>query len=183
MSDDLLKSWKTRASRQVFDAAPYVEVRVETVELPDGRLIDDYYQVNLSPFAIIVTEMHDGRFVMLRQYKHGPKSVSLTFPAGYVEPGEPALHAAQRELLEETGCVADSWQAMGVFTDNGNQGGSQGSFFLARGCRKVQGANSGDLEVMQEVLLSAQELDAAMQNGGFAITHHVAAWGLARLYL
>ena len=183
MTRKSLKPWVTNHSHTVFDAAPYLTVRVETVTLPDARVIDDFYQVDLRPFALIVAEMADGTFLMLRQYKHGPKRVSLTFPAGFVEDAEHPQKAAERELLEETGCKASFWEDMGTYRDNGNQGGCQGTFFLARGCQRVQPANAGDLEEMEEVFVTAEDLDHALKAGGFAITHHVAAWGLARLYL
>lgn len=178
-----MQSWKTRSRKQVFEAAPYVRVSVETVELPDGAVVDDFFQVDLLPFALIVPVMDDGQILTLRQYKHGPRRISPTFPAGFVEVGEPPLAAAQRELLEETGCVSDDWQPMGSFVDNGNQRGSEGHYFLARSCQRVQDPASGDLEEMVEEYWTPGDLDAALRDGEFAITHQVAAWGLARLYL
>ncbi|MBE1284555.1 MAG: NUDIX domain-containing protein [Rhodobacteraceae bacterium] len=178
-----MQSWRTLSRRSLFQAAPYVSVSVETVELPDNRVVEDFYQVDLAPCALIVPVMADGRILMLRQYKHGPRRVSLTFPAGFVEDQEPGLCAAKRELLEETGCRAAEWVSMGSYVDNGNQRGCQGHFFLAKGCQRVQPPASGDLEEMVEELWTAENLDAAVRKGEFAITHQVAAWGLARLYL
>jgi ADP-ribose pyrophosphatase len=42
-------------------------------------------------------------FLMVRQYRHGAEQITTEFPAGLVEPGEDPLHAAARELEEETG--------------------------------------------------------------------------------
>ncbi|MGR3759132.1 NUDIX hydrolase [Roseobacteraceae bacterium NS-SX3] len=178
-----MKPWKTLSRKTVFDAAPYVQVAVETVELPDGRVVEDFYQIEARDFALIVPVMEDGRILMLRQYKHGPRRVSLTFPAGYVEAGEDMQEAAARELLEETGCVAAGWQALGSFASAGNQRHTTGHVFLATGCRRVQAPASGDLEEMAEELWAPADLDQSLRSGGFAIMHHVAAWGLARLYL
>ncbi len=175
--------WKTLSRRLAFSAEPYVSIFVETVELPGGQVIDDFYQVDLRSFAMIVPVMDDGRLLMLRQYKHGPRRDSITFPAGFIDPGEDPLDAAKRELLEETGCAAATWQPMGHFVDNGNQRGCHGHFFLATGCHRVQPPASGDLEEMQEELHTPADLDAAIRAGDFAITHMVAAWGLARLYM
>ncbi len=178
-----MESWKTLTSRTVFKADPYVRISVDSVELPDGRVVDDFYQVKLREFSLVVPVMEDGRILVIRQYKHGPRRSSITFPAGFVDPEETPYDAALRELVEETGCKAGTLMALGSFVDNGNQHGCRGNFFLARGCRLVQAPQSGDLEDMQAEYFSAPELDDAMQNGGFAITHMVAAWGLARMDL
>lgn len=175
--------WKTRSVETVFEAAPYVKVTKEQVELPDGRLISDFFQLQLRSFALVVPVLEEGGVVLLRQYKHGPRKVSVTFPAGFVDPGEAAEDAAARELLEETGLQAAELVPMGSFVDNANQKGCEGHYFLALGCRRVAEPNAGDLEEMQEEVWSAEELDAGMCNGAFAVTHHVAAWGMARMRL
>ncbi len=158
-----------------------MQVSCETVELPNGQVVDDFYNVDLRNFALIIPVMEDGRVLLLRQYKHGPRRVSVTFPAGFVEEGEPALDAAQRELLEETGCVARTWQPLGSFVDNGNQQGSTGHYFLAHGCRRIQEPESGDLEEMQEEFWTMDEIDKGLLSGAFAISHNVSGWGLARI--
>ncbi|MBO9408217.1 NUDIX hydrolase [Shimia sp. R9_1] len=175
--------WKTKARETVFEAAPYVKVAKETVELPDGRLIDDFYQLELRSFALVVPVMKDGSVMMLRQYKHGPRKVSVTFPAGFIDPGEVPEVAAQRELMEETGLAVGTLIPMGSYVDNANQKGCEGHYFLAQGCRRVATPDAGDLEEMQEELWTIEELDRAMLNGDLAVTHHVAAWGMARLRL
>ena len=177
-----MKPWKTLSRRRIFEAEPFVSVSVEEVELPDGQVVSDFYQVDLRSFVIVVPVMDDGRVLMLRQYKHGPRRESLTFPAGFIEAGEAPAEAVKRELLEETGCIAQDWISMGSFVDNGNQRGCEGHYFLARDCVRVQEPQSGDLEEMVEELLPPEEVDRAAREGDFAITHTVAAWGLAKLF-
>jgi ADP-ribose pyrophosphatase len=76
-----------------------MEVAVEAVELPDGRVVDEFLSVKTRDFAMVVAFTADGRIVMERSYKHGVRRVALSLPAGYLEPGENPLAAAQRELL------------------------------------------------------------------------------------
>lgn len=176
-----MQPWKTLSRKTVFAAEPYLSVDVETVELPDGQQIEDYYRVHMRDFALVVPVMEDGRILMLRQYKHGPRRVSITFPAGYVEAGEAPDLAIKRELMEETGCEATGWTHLGSFTDQGNQGVTRGHYYLATGCRQVAQADAGDLEEMQEEFWSAAALDKAVRTGDFAITHQVTGWLLARM--
>jgi len=57
----------------------------------------------------------------------------LQLPAGYLEDGEEPEACARRELLEETGYVADEWESLGAYCPDGNRGFGQAPFFLARG--------------------------------------------------
>ena len=176
-----MKEWRTISETVMFDAQPYVRVTKQAVEIGDGRIVEDFYQVRLSPFVITVPVLENGGILMIRQYKHGPGRVSLTFPAGFREEGEEPLAACSRELLEETGLEAREAELLGEFVDNGNQGGCVGGYFVHRGCRRVRQPASGDLEEMELVEMGVGEVDRAVFEGGVAITHHAAVWSMARL--
>lgn len=175
--------WKTLKTEYIFERAPFLKVSRQVVELPDGKIVDDFYQVHLRTFATIVPVLEDGRVQVLRHYKHGPGRVVLGLPAGFVDPGEAPLDGARRELLEETGLVSEDWQFLGTYVDNGNQRGCQGHYYLARGCRRVQAPDAGDLEEMELVTLTQDELDAALKANEFGVVHQAANWAFARMYL
>ena len=176
MSDEL-EPWTVLGSRDLLDASPYLKVRAETVQLPDGRMVENFYQLDQPDFAMMYVEAEDGRVVMLRTYKHGARRVSLTFPAGAIEPGEDPLTAAKRELLEETGYAADDWTALGGFVVGANSKGSTCHMFHAKGARKVAEPDNGDLEDMRIELHSARELIDAAARGGYAVLPVIAMLG------
>ncbi|MDO6730439.1 NUDIX hydrolase [Marinovum sp. 2_MG-2023] len=176
-------TWKTIKQDFVFEALPYLRVACETVELPNGQQINDFYQVHLRPFVSVVPVTKDGRIMILEQYKHGPRRVSITFPGGFVDEGEEAEEAGRRELIEETGYSAGKFIPLGQYVDNGNQRGCFGSYFLALDCEKVTEADSGDLEDMEVSFATPEELDGALGTPRFAITHMAAAWAFARMKL
>lgn len=178
-----MKPWKTLKKDIIFEVPPFFRISKQAVELPDGKVIDDFYQVHLRTFASIVPVLEDGRVVLLRHYKHGPGRVVLGVPAGFVDPGEAPLAGAQRELLEETGLVSDNWTSLGTYVDNGNQRGCEGHYFLARGCRKVQAADAGDLEEMEAVYMTPDQVDAAIARNDFGVIHQAANWAFARMHL
>lgn len=171
------KPWDVLGSRELLDASPYLKVRAETVQLPDGRTVENFYQIDQPDFALMYVETEDGKVVMLRTYKHGPRRVSLTFPAGAIEPGEDPLAAAKRELLEETGYAADDWTALGGFVVGANSKGSTCHMFHAKGARKVAEPDQGDLEDMRIELHSARELIDAAAQGDYAVLPVIAMLG------
>ncbi|MEO6393754.1 MAG: NUDIX hydrolase [Pyrinomonadaceae bacterium] len=128
-----LQPWHVVRRERLVDASPWMQVWKETVRLPDGRQIDDFYTVDQPDHIMVFAVTGDDQVIGLWHYKHGSRNVNLSFPAGYVSPNEPPQDAARRELLEETGYQADDWISLGVFTVDGNRGNGRAHYFLARG--------------------------------------------------
>ena len=100
--------WQTTKRTEVFVAEPWIRVFLQEVCLPDGKIIDDYYRIDLLDYVIIVARTIDGKMVLGRQYKQGVGKVSLLLPGGAIKDGETPLLAAQREFMEETGYEAEN---------------------------------------------------------------------------
>ena len=179
MSASSPRNWETLSRREVADGRPWLRLWAEAVQLPDGRVVADYFTIEMPDYVVVVALTADGRVVVERNYKHGPRRVCLNLPAGYVEPGEDPLAAARRELLEETGYVAQEWLALGGFTNDGNRGCGMGHLFLARQARKVAEPDAGDLEEMEIDLVSLDEVIEAVRRGDVAVLSVAAAIGLA----
>jgi ADP-ribose pyrophosphatase len=160
-----LTPWQIFSERPVYEANPWMQVSVQQLRLPDGRTIDDYHQIRLTDFAVVYAETADGRVLVERQYKHGIGQVTLTLPAGMVEQGEDPLEGARRELLEETGYVADDWRNLGSYVVNSNYGCGRAYLFAARNARCVAAPNSGDLEEMTVELMPVADLILAARKG------------------
>src|SRR5271169_965037 len=177
----MMKPWRTLSRKIVYSRAPYLEVAIESVELPDGRIVSDYHQVSAGAFATVIAETDDGRFVVLRQYRHGVRRVGLALPGGRIDAGESPLDAAQRELLEETGFVAGSWEAMRSWDASCTYGFAKNHYFRARAARQMTAATSNDLEETELVLLTREEARQALFVGEFVSIGHVAPLALALL--
>lgn len=74
----------------------------DTVQLPDGK-IDVWDFVGHNGAAAAVGVLDDGRLLMVRQYRNALDRFTIEIPAGGLNPGEPTIDAAARELEEETG--------------------------------------------------------------------------------
>lgn len=181
MNDILHSPWKVLKTSEVFSADPWLTLSVQQVRVPDGRVIDDFYQLALPDFIVVFAETLAGDVIMIRQYKHGARRTSLTLPGGLIEKGEDPLDAAKRELLEETGYRAESWQSLGAYVVNGNLGCGKGHFFMAAGAKQVQKPESGDLEAMEVELLTREQIAEALRSGEVMLLNHAAVIALAMM--
>ena len=83
--------------------APWLKVAKETCELPNGKVIDDFYTLWQPDWVLILARTTEGKWVMTEQYRHGTGKIALEFPAGIIDKGETPEEAAIRELQEECG--------------------------------------------------------------------------------
>ena len=180
-----MRPWKTLSRTPVWQAGDgrFLIVEQHRVELPDGRVIDEWPWLITPDFVNVVVETEEGRFLYFRQTKYAVDGTSLAVVGGYLEPGEDPLAAAQRELLEETGYAAEEWHALGRFAVDGNRGSGTAYFFLARQARAVQPPDADDLEEQELLLLSRAEVASALVQGQFKVLPWSAAvaMGLLRL--
>ncbi|MFE4105757.1 NUDIX hydrolase [Almyronema epifaneia] len=126
-----LQPWKLLRSQLVFNHR-WCQVRQDTVRLPSGEIIDDYF-VNVRPdVALVMPILPDERVVFVRQYRHGVQKLLTELPAGTFNPQqETAAVAAQRELQEETGYTAACLTHLGTLYDNPVKDTNQIHLFLA----------------------------------------------------
>lgn len=178
-----MQSWKTLSKRLILDQGRFLKVETHTVELPDGQVIPDWSWVVTPDFANVVLVTEDERVVCFRQTKYAAEGVTLAPIGGYIEPGEDPLLAAQRETLEETGYEAQAWSKLGCFAVDGNRGAGLAYSYLATGGRRVAERNADDLEEQEMVLLTLDEVQAALLRGEFKVLPWVAALSLALLRL
>lgn len=152
------RPWTTLSRRLLFDGLPWLRLWADDVQLPDGRVIPDFYRLEMPDYATAIALTDDQQIVVLRQFKYGVGAVGLYLPAGYVEPGEDPLDTARRELREETGYAAEGWTALGGYVTDSNRGSGRGHFFLAKNARKAGERNTDDLEHPEIGLMTLDEL-------------------------
>jgi ADP-ribose pyrophosphatase len=100
------------AGSRVFDGN-LLKVHRDTVRLPDGS--EGSREYIRHPGAVtIVALFEDGKVLLERQFRYPSRREFIELPAGKIDPGEPHLDTAKRELLEETGYAASDWTRLGV---------------------------------------------------------------------
>ena len=114
MKDEKLE-WKEEKRKEILKTVVFtVTERYSTG--PDGQ--KGTYIVNEAPDWVIVIPVDGEDFLMLKQWRHGSKCLSIEFPGGVAEKGEDFEVSARRELEEETGAQAGKLTLLGEFSPN-----------------------------------------------------------------
>ena len=160
------------AGERVFDGT-LLKVHRDRVRLPDGGLGTREYIRHPGAVAIVPL-FDDGRVLLERQFRYPHARVFIEIPAGKLEPGEPPLETARRELLEETGYSAADWSHLGVihtaiaYTDEAIQ------LFLAR--KLTEGTRKLDQgEFLETLTVPFEEAIAMVRDGRITDAKSVAA--------
>ena len=146
----------------MFDGA-LLHVRRDRVRLPDGAEATREYVVH--PGAVLMVPiLADGRLVLERQFRYPVGRVMLEFPAGKIDPCETPLATAQRELREETGYTAGTWEHLGTVHPEIGYSTEVIEMYIATDLAHV-GAQLDDGEFLDVVLMPEDELLAAFDAG------------------
>lgn len=140
-----------------------LEVRRDRVRLPDGREANREY-IQHPGAVVVVAVLDDGCLVMERQFRYPLRRSFIEFPAGKLDPGEDILACARRELREETGYDAASWQHLGQFHPCLGYSSERIEIFLAR--QLVQRGNAlDDGEFLEVFSMSVAEVLEGVHDG------------------
>ena len=153
------------SSRTVY-RGPVFWVTTDEVQEPGGiRARRDIIHHSGSVVVLAVDESGSTPRVLLeRQYRHAAKDYLWELPAGRIDAGEKALHAAQRELLEETGYTAARWRRILNFYASPGFVAETMSVYLATGLRAGPAQPEAD-EVIHKRMVALSTAIRMVLNG------------------
>ena len=172
--------WEVLSSHRILDT-PYLKVRKEEIQLPNGDIIPDYYVIENRGWVGIVPVTSDGRFLINDQYKHGIGKQVLEFPAGGIDEHE--LHpedTAHRELMEETGYSTTRLEPLAEMIANPTGAITNIWWFIAYDVQKTGEQKIDPVEVIENYLVTPAELLQLIHSGKFAVQGQIAAAYIAR---
>ena len=117
-----------------------VSVTTDEVRLPNGH--HALLEIVHHPGGAAAVAVDDqGRVCLLRQYRYVADGWVWELPAGKLEPREPPLATAQRELAEEAGVSARHWHSLGVCLSSPGVFTERLHLFLATGIAPASSAH------------------------------------------
>lgn len=174
--------WQVLERKPVIEH-PFLQVTMETVSLPDGRVITDWPIVNCRDYVNVLVINEQGEALILEGYKHGVGRSNWQVVGGYLEADENPMEAAKREVLEETGYVSDDWRHLSSFVMDANRRGGMGHFFLALDARPGAEPNHDDLEEFAMRWVSVDDLKLALVDGRISVISYAMTVSLGLLSL
>lgn len=155
MSDRFLFSkpkWNIIQDKKVWETPIFSLHQIEL--LPDKKKKPvHFYRLDAPEWINVIALTPNNEILLVEQYRVGVDETTLEIPGGMVDAQEEPMHAAQRELLEETGYMADHWIKMGETSANPAIQTNFTHLYLAKDCRKVQEPeNDGNEDILAHIM-------------------------------
>lgn len=157
-------SWPLVRSEQVLATRVFTVSR-DVARAPADGAEHAFHRIVAPDWVNVVPVTASGDVVLVRQYRHGARRVTLEIPGGMVDPGETPAEAAARELREETGYGGGTLTFLGVVDPNPALFANRCRTYLAEGVAAVgEVANEGS-EDTRVVLASPAEVERYVARG------------------
>ncbi len=170
------KNWKLLSRKVVYDGYPFIKVSIDKVQLPDGKIIDDYHRIEVHNAVMLLVENSERKLLVYKEYRHGVSEVSLTFPAGGIEKNESIYDASERELIEETGYTSKNLKLINNYIVSGSYMFGELSYIRIQDIQKKSAPVSKDLEDPEHVWMNKDEIKDSIKNQDFkALTYATGA--------
>jgi 8-oxo-dGTP pyrophosphatase MutT (NUDIX family) len=163
-----LEPWRRRRVEVVGSYRVFEVCRVD-LEDAAGASRGDAFVLQGRDWCNVVAVTADDQVVLVWQYRFGTDALSLEIPGGVVDPGETPLEAARRELREETGYEAESFERLLVVEPNPAIQNNRCYTFVARGAGASAQPAFDAQEELETVLVPAARI-ADLLDGG-QVTH------------
>jgi len=172
---DNIKPWtvissKCERSYRIFS------LRTDRVQSPRTGESYDFFVLESSSWVNIIPLTPDKQVVMVRQYRHGTREVTLEIPGGLVEAGDRPEAAAVRELREETGYGTASMASLGFVHPNPAIQNNRCYTYLARDVFPAGLQVQDDKEDIGVVLIPLAEIPRLIREGTISHALVIAAF-------
>ncbi|HNY66548.1 MAG TPA: NUDIX hydrolase [Deltaproteobacteria bacterium] len=173
--------WKYLHSRSVYENR-IMKVREDAYHFSRGDIVQDFTVLEFPGWVNIIPVTAEGEVVMIRQYRHGVRRVTLEIPGGLISGADtdPA-EAAVREMEEETGFVSSDVVHIGTVEPNPAIQSNLCHSFLARNARPGSSQNLDPTEAIAVELVKLEEAYRMLRDG--RITHGLVVAAFAFLML
>jgi 8-oxo-dGTP pyrophosphatase MutT (NUDIX family) len=147
--------WKILSSEYLTDKS-YFRARKDKCETPEGKIIQEYFVVELGLTLCALGLTENNKAVMIRQYRHPIRKILLEVPGGFADENEHPEKAIARELMEETGYEFSKYEYLGEVTANPGVLNNYTKLYLATGGKEI---SKQKLDANEEIKVELVPLD------------------------
>jgi len=140
-------------------------VRTDTARSPRTGKEHDFYVIESVDWVNVIPLTPDNQVVMVRQYRHGTRQISLEIPGGLVYLKDTPMDTARRELLEETGYQAEEITLIGSAHPQPAVLNNRSLTFLATNVQKTAALRLDEGEDIEVVLVPLSEIPRLIREG------------------
>lgn len=145
---------------------PWLTVRKETLEMPDGRIVPEYYVLEYPNWVNIIAITKQNEYILVKQYRPGIEETCLELCAGVCEKEDSSpLVSAKRELLEETGYGGGTWTEFMRVAPNASAANNYSYCFIAEGVEKIGNQSLDETEELSVQLFSYEQVKESLEQG------------------
>lgn len=178
---EILK-WKRLSSKYLVKER-WATLRVDTCELQNGSVKDDYYVLEYPNWVNAIALTAEGKMILVRQYRHAADIISLEIPGGVIDGDELPEVAIRRELLEETGYSFASAELIATLYSNPATANNVTYTYLLTGGIKTHEQHLDEHEILNVEECTVEEVRQLLKDNKIDQALHCAAlfYGLMKL--
>lgn len=175
--------WKV-IERKYLYRRPWLTVRQDSLQMPDGTIVPEYYVLEYPDWVNIIAITKEKKFILVKQYRPGIEKTCLELCAGVCEKeDESPLLSAQRELMEETGYGGGKWREFMCISPNASATNNYSYCFIAEEVEELGEQTLDESEELTVHLLSFEELKECLESGSIVqATMAAPLWKYMALY-
>ncbi|MEE9612006.1 MAG: NUDIX hydrolase [Desulfatiglandales bacterium] len=174
------KPWNLISS-QVNKSYSIFTLRTDRARSPRTNGIHDFYILESTDWVNVIPITPKNEVVLIRQYRHGIRGVTLEIPGGILEPEDSPEEAAHRELLEETGYQELEMVPLGLVHPNPAFLNNQCYTYLARDVSPKEEQKQDEKEDIEVLLRPLDDIPRLIREG--EITHSLVLAAFYRFYM
>ena len=169
-----MQPWEILDSKYIVHDQ-WLKLRADRCKTPSGTIVEPFYVLEYPDWVHVVAFDEGKNLLVTRQYRHGAGTICTEIPCGAVDPGESPSSAANRELLEETGCVAREMKNVLTFHANPASHVNKVHCFAALNAVQQQQPVLDDTEEIVSEFLPVSTVLNMIDTGHFAQGLHIAS--------
>ena len=175
-----LEPWKVLSTKRDRSYRVF-NLRTDRALSPRTGQAYDFFILESSPWVNIIPLSPQKEVVLIRQYRHGTRDITLEIPGGLVEEGDSPEKAAERELLEETGFRASEIIHLVFVHPNPAIQNNRCFSFLAKDVVLAGDQNLDEKEDIEVLFRPIAEIPRLIRDG--AITHSLVLVAFYRFFM